>query len=433
MEKLPRQYPDYNKPEYKEDRHKIKRLLKEAFPRAEELKRKLMSQYEAEKQALEGKLAEEVIFLAISLSLPPPPIDTLPSLSPHLSLLPPPPPPLSLSPFHILSVDNHHHQERARRKVEEEKGVAEQRQAREEAERRSQEEAERVAAFLAGMTQDTPTEQQQQQQEEEEEEEGNSARSEPTGGGTGDGGGDTGIETCWTQTVESVAPGDDQQQQQLASTMGALTIEEPYEAGGPPGERSVTATNAQLAQVLPPSYEGPPIDQQVTVQQSSSQPGTHLAAPGHTGDVPISNARTYRSIFSGPIPPADQTPPPNYSDIPPPTNPYYSSAGGQGAQIPPAVDPRMQQYYQYYGGHYQGVPHPAVPYVAQFSTASSSSWGSVELPTPSYHMNPQATPTEGESFVCSRFTPSLSLPLSSLSLFLSLSLSSSLSSSYPGK
>ena len=37
-----------------------KKLLKEAFPRAEELKKKLTIQFEAEKEALEKKLAEEV-------------------------------------------------------------------------------------------------------------------------------------------------------------------------------------------------------------------------------------------------------------------------------------------------------------------------------------------------------------------------------------
>ena len=63
MEKLPKQYPDYNKPEFKEDRAKIKKLVKEAFPRAEQLKKHLLSRFEAEKRALEEKLAEEVSFL----------------------------------------------------------------------------------------------------------------------------------------------------------------------------------------------------------------------------------------------------------------------------------------------------------------------------------------------------------------------------------
>ena len=53
-------HPDYSKPEYKQDRAKIKKLLKEAFPRAEELKKKLTIQFEAERDALERKLAEEV-------------------------------------------------------------------------------------------------------------------------------------------------------------------------------------------------------------------------------------------------------------------------------------------------------------------------------------------------------------------------------------
>lgn len=60
MEKLPKQYPDYNKPEYKQDRAKIKKLVKEAFPRAEQLKKQLLNRFEADKQALEAKLAEEV-------------------------------------------------------------------------------------------------------------------------------------------------------------------------------------------------------------------------------------------------------------------------------------------------------------------------------------------------------------------------------------
>lgn len=79
LEKLPKEYPDYNKPEYKVDRNKIKKLVKEAFPRAEELKKKLLIHYEAEKAALEAKLAEEVVcyFSHPCLSLPP----SLPRLS----------------------------------------------------------------------------------------------------------------------------------------------------------------------------------------------------------------------------------------------------------------------------------------------------------------------------------------------------------------
>ena len=61
LEKLPKEYPEYNKPEYKVDRSKIKKLVKEAFPRAEELKKKLLSHFEAEKAALETKLTEEVV------------------------------------------------------------------------------------------------------------------------------------------------------------------------------------------------------------------------------------------------------------------------------------------------------------------------------------------------------------------------------------
>ena len=60
LEKLPKQYPDYNKPEYKAERAKVKKLVKEAFPRAEQLKKHLLSQFQAEKKALETKLAEEV-------------------------------------------------------------------------------------------------------------------------------------------------------------------------------------------------------------------------------------------------------------------------------------------------------------------------------------------------------------------------------------
>lgn len=82
LEKLPKEYPDYNKPEYKVDRNKIKKLVKEAFPRAEELKKKLLIYYEAEKAALEAKLAEEVVchFLPILVYL---------SLTPSPSLLAP--------------------------------------------------------------------------------------------------------------------------------------------------------------------------------------------------------------------------------------------------------------------------------------------------------------------------------------------------------
>ena len=60
LEKLPKHHPEYNKPEYKVDRAKIKKLVKEAFPRAEELKKKLISRFDAEKDALEQKHAANV-------------------------------------------------------------------------------------------------------------------------------------------------------------------------------------------------------------------------------------------------------------------------------------------------------------------------------------------------------------------------------------
>ena len=69
LEKLPKLYPDYNKPEYRVDRAKIKKLVKEAFPRAEELKRKLLKWFEAEKEVLEEKLAQEVCVLFVLYNL----------------------------------------------------------------------------------------------------------------------------------------------------------------------------------------------------------------------------------------------------------------------------------------------------------------------------------------------------------------------------
>lgn len=295
---------------------------------------------------------------------------------------------------------------------------------REEAEQRAKEEAERVAAFLASPPEVHPADQ--------------------TSGTIGIEGAEgdspwvastvtendtishdvdrlTDPDTSWTQTTETIPDADHQQQQQeLVSTMGTLTINEPtstHEAK-PDNERSVTATNAQLAQVLPSTYQGPPIphSQNTAIPQQSPVPHeTHLVPPGATSEAQF---RAYQSIFSGPIAPA-QTPPPNYSDLPPLVNPYYTSTG---AQIPPGTDPRMMQPYQQYwvvpGQGYQIPPHPAVPYAAQYSTASTSSWGSVELPAPSYHMTSRTTPTQSEYKLKHHFThttaplPSPSLPFS---------------------
>ena len=71
LEKLPKQYADYNKPEYKPERAKIKKLVKEAFPRAEQLKKQLLTQYVADKEALEAKLAEEVSHVYIYTTMMP--------------------------------------------------------------------------------------------------------------------------------------------------------------------------------------------------------------------------------------------------------------------------------------------------------------------------------------------------------------------------
>lgn len=82
LEKLPKHHPEYSKPEYKPDRMKIKKLVKEAFPRAEELKKKLTSQFESEKAVLEEKLAEEVgVYVCIR-------VEDVSVFCSHLSLLP---------------------------------------------------------------------------------------------------------------------------------------------------------------------------------------------------------------------------------------------------------------------------------------------------------------------------------------------------------
>lgn len=189
-------------------------------------------------------------------------------------------------------------------------------------------------------------------------------------------------------------------EEQLVSTMQTLTIEEPstFHGDAIPEDISLTATNAELAQVLPPTYEGPPAPtQNLTTQQST--PGTHLSPAAM--QAPMSSVRNYQSIFSGPVAPAQspQMLPPNYSDLPPPTNPYYTSAGGQGAQIPPGVPGAQYQPYYVQGAPTQVYqpPHPTGVYVSQFSTASSSSWASVELPAPSYHMTQQVAVAPSQS------------------------------------
>lgn len=182
--------------------------------------------------------------------------------------------------------------------------------------------------------------------------------------------------------------------EEITSTMATLAIDvcPPHHQVSPsqhdkmrPEGISLTATKVELAQVLPPTYEGPSTSNQNVTTQPSESP--HL-------QTPMSSVRTYQSIFSGPVAPTQspQMTPPNYSNPPPPTNPYYTSVGGHGAQIPPGT------YYQPYytpgppAQVYQPPPHPAIGgYISQFSTASSSSWGSVELPAPSYHMTPPST------------------------------------------
>ena len=214
------------------------------------------------------------------------------------------------------------------------------------------------------------------------------------------------------------------EEEQITSTMATLAIDTcpPQHQVSPsrhnemrPEGISLTATKVELAQVLPPTYEGPSPSNQNTTAQPLASDSPHL-------QTPMSSVRTYQSIFSGPVTPTQspQMAPPNYSDPPPPINPYYTSMGGQGAQIPPGT------YYQPYytpAQVYQPPPHPAVGgYTSQFSTASSSSWGSVELPAPSYHMTPPSTlpPYQGKysidaplplSVSCSFSFPPLSLPL----------------------
>ena len=184
------------------------------------------------------------------------------------------------------------------------------------------------------------------------------------------------------------------EEEQITSTMTTLAIDvcpPPHQVSPSHHDKmrpegiSLTATKVELAQVLPPTYEGPSTSNQNVTTQPSESP--HL-------QTPMSSVRTYQSIFSGPVAPTQspQMTPPNYSNPPPPTNPYYTSVGGHGAQIPPGT------YYQPYytpgppAQVYQPPPHPAIGgYISQFSTASSSSWGSVELPAPSYHMTPPST------------------------------------------
>ena len=191
------------------------------------------------------------------------------------------------------------------------------------------------------------------------------------GGGRGGGGGEgVAAVTARLAAVEITAPG----------TGPSLD----------PGERSVTATNPALAQVLPPLYEGFP------APASSEAPATSRDVPPTTGMAPLTqllgagllspagdaqvqgSMRTYQSIFSAPtsLTQTPQTPPSNY---PPPVNPYYSSAGGQGSQYGGYTPPAMAAQ-----GYTVQPYSPPGQYTSQSSTASS--WGSVELPPPTYHM-----------------------------------------------
>lgn len=275
---------------------------------------------------------------------------------------------------------------------------------REEEEKKAREEAERVAAFLAtpeGQRNQQTTDQPSNIPRSHENEVVNQQDSVRDGSSTGD----------WTVNATTTTSSSDDQ---VSPPVGTLTLQEsPEDVSRPTADltqgRSLTATNAQLAQVLPPVYQDPSAPsggENMTPQQTPTTPlGGNL--------VPPPSPRTYDSIFSGPamLPqatPPPQTAPPVYSENPPPANPYYHSSGGQGTQIPPQQGNQFQppagyapQYHMGYyptGQYQQQTPPPGGPYTTQYSTASSSSWGSVELPAPSYHMTPLATPpTSSES------------------------------------
>lgn len=175
----------------------------------------------------------------------------------------------------------------------------------------------------------------------------------------------------------SQAGGAGEAVEQVTSQMAHVELAgQGAETGGSVGV-SLTATNPDLAQVLPPVYEAPPTT-------GVAPPTQHLTPDTLSPSTPMSSVRTYQSIFSGPASPAQtpQTPPPNYSGIPPPTNPYYRSSGGQGAQYPGYYTPGPPPQ------GYAPTPYGPGQYVSQTSTASSGSWGSVELPAPSFHMAP---------------------------------------------
>ena len=107
----------------------------------------------------------------------------------------------------------------------------------------------------------------------------------------------TDLNTSWTQTAQTVPSNEQQQQNDIVATMGTLTINEPtHEPMKAGDERSVTATNAQLAQVLPTTYQGPPIphgQNNITTapQQSPVPHETHLTTPANEA------VRAYQSIF----------------------------------------------------------------------------------------------------------------------------------------
>jgi proteasome lid subunit RPN8/RPN11 len=339
VEKLPKEYPDYNKPEFKVDRAKIKKLVMEAFPRAEQLKKQLLSRFEAEKNALEEKLAEEA--------------------------------------------EKGRQEEEEKRAAEEREREERERRVQEEAERREREEAERVAAFLAtggsGAVSDSSRDAVQSDGVGSNQTPSTATHSSGVLTESGERTSNEDQTPSWTET----APTDD-----LAASMGGLTLVESPTTHAVSEERSVTATNAQLAQVLPPTYQGPPPPTHNL--SPMTPPGGNLTPPAQ---VPLASARTYRSIFSGPSgPPPVQMAPPVYSEHPPPTNPYYQSTGGQGTQIPPPAAAMQYNQPGYYHQGYQPAPPPRGQYVTQYSNASSSSWGSVELPAPSYHMTPHTTP-----------------------------------------
>ena len=301
---------------------------------------------------------------------------------------------LLINPWCRVQAQKGRQEEEEKRAAEEREREERERRVQEEAERREREEAERVAAFLAaggsGAVSDSSRDAVQSDGVGSNQTPSTATHSSGVLTESGERTSNEDQTPSWTET----APTDD-----LAASMGGLTLVESPTTHAVSEERSVTATNAQLAQVLPPTYQGPPPPTQNL--SPMTPPGGNLTPPAQ---VPLASARTYRSIFSGPSgPPPVQMAPPVYSEHPPPTNPYYQSTGGQGTQIPPPAAAMQYNQPGYYHQGYQPAPPPRGQYVTQYSNASSSSWGSVELPAPSYHMTPHTTPpTQSESVLLCR-------------------------------